>query len=439
MTAFNPALISSSYLGGAGLGTQQFTDLAGMAQRAQQFQFEKQQAAIRNNMDAQRLGMAQEDQRHQNWLFEQQQQDAIKNNYVRQALSQQFKAKKISASPVMDGPVSDVDAAFQGGSRGGVQRGASMGGGSVQAPGYEQQAAQPQALTPDIEKHNADMDRLAELVLHVPDHAIPMMASLLDDSQKAKDMANELAYLKSSSGARMLNSISDPQYRDIAKAYAAMGDFSGSMHAATRAADQKVMARRYEAANQNRLQVASLRIDAQKSLAEMKRGWSVVDAQLKGDAAQQRLGILALSEQRKGAKDLTTALKYKLDLLNYDDRAGLSHRDPNYVAWLNERGKAESDYDDALKHMMEVENRSREVLSGVPMERQAKQGSGGGRVTRITESPQAASVRESDNNHNDELPRPANQDDIDSAVSEVGQDRAKVLQWLKDRNILPPQ
>ena len=294
-------------------------------------------------------------------------------------------------------------------------------------------------MTPDIEKHNADMDRLAELVLHVPDHAIPMMASLLDDSQKAKDMANELAYLKSSSGARMLNSISDPQYRDIAKAYAAMGDFSGSMHAVTRAADQKVMARRYEAANQNRLQVASLRIDAQRSLAEMKRGWSVVDAQLKGDAAQQRLGILALSEQRKGAKDLTTALKYKLDLLNYDDRAGLSHRDPNYVAWLNERGKAESDYDDSLNHMMEVENRSREVLSGVPMERQAKQGSGGGRVTRITESPQAASVRESDNNHNDELPRPANQDDIDSAVSEVGQDRAKVLQWLKDRNILPPQ
>jgi hypothetical protein len=119
MTAFNPALISSSYLGGAGLGTQQFTDLAGMAQRAQQFQFEKQQAAIRNNMDAQRLGMAQEDQQHQNWLFEQQQQDAIKNNYVRQALSQQFKAKKIGAAPMMDGPVSDVEAAFQGGSRGG--------------------------------------------------------------------------------------------------------------------------------------------------------------------------------------------------------------------------------------------------------------------------------------------------------------------------------
>lgn len=209
MTAFNPALISSSYLGGAGLGTQQFTDLAGMAQRAQQFQFEKQQAAIRNNMDAQRLGMEQSrlgmDQESHDWnrvAFQMAQEQEAKRNSLAWSMADMLEGMKARPQPL-----------------------APQAPDSSMVPDQSQpdQNASVQPMQPLDERaleHNRNIGRIQASLAHMPHEALLKVFDRMMTPQGRSELVSESNYLADGGGLNFVDPADKAMYSAI---YAAKG------------------------------------------------------------------------------------------------------------------------------------------------------------------------------------------------------------------------
>lgn len=202
MTAFNPALISSSYLGGAGLGTQQFTDLAGMAQRAQQFQFEQQQADIRNQMAQQRLGMDQESHDWNRVAFQMAQEQEKKRNDLAWSMADMLEGMKARPQPLAPQAPDSSMVPDQ----------------SQPEPNASVQPMQP--LDERALEHNRNIGRIQASLAHMPHEALLKVFDRMMTPQGRSELVSESNYLADGGGLNFVDTADKAMYSAI---YAAKG------------------------------------------------------------------------------------------------------------------------------------------------------------------------------------------------------------------------